>query len=57
MLFRAHGKICPPQLLAGNFRELECRLLEFIVDQTIADMRRSLMGGEEPGSAFPQLRS
>jgi len=57
MLFKAHGKTCPPQLLAGNFRELECRLLEFIVDQTIADMRRALMDGDMPESAFPQLRS
>jgi transcriptional regulator with XRE-family HTH domain len=55
MLFKAHGKSFPPQLLAGNLHELECQLLEFIVNHAIADMRRTLSSdrGEGPESAFP----
>ena len=58
MLFKAHGKSFPPQLLAGNLHELECQLLEFIVNHALADMRRTLGSdrGEGPESAFPQLR-
>ncbi|WP_232512442.1 helix-turn-helix domain-containing protein [Novosphingobium sp. PP1Y] len=45
LLFTVHGLRFAPQLLAGNLFELERRWLQFIVDQNIADMRKTLFDG------------
>jgi len=52
LLFMAHGLQFAPQLLAGNVMELERHWLEFIIDHSIAGMRRILAGdgGSSTGS-------
>ncbi len=59
LLFMAHGLPFAPQLLAGNLQELERHWLGFIVDHTIADMRKILtpVPGRDAGPGFQQVRA
>lgn len=52
MIFSAGGRHFPPQLLVGDIRHIEGKLMEFLVDENLAYIRELLASGRaSPGNA------
>lgn len=49
LMFKARGRDFPPQLLVGDIRHIEDKLMDFVVDENLAHIRALLDSGRQRG--------
>lgn len=54
MMFKARGRDFPPQLLVGDIRHIEDKLMDFVVDENLAYIRELLDSGRPRGQQSGQ---